>query len=101
MSKYNPPKAERVGDVIFCDKLPYPTDYVKQRISAIVFVPNDPKCIEAAREAILYLIKHGRLTDALVRLRVPAPDEVYDFTGMVQGVMADVAKNAPTPSIIT
>jgi hypothetical protein len=95
MSKYTPPKAERVGDVIFCDKLPFPTDYVKQGLSAVVFVPNCPIHINKAREAIITMIDHGRLKDGLVRLRMPKENEEYDFTGMIQGVMIELQENNP------
>ncbi len=97
------PKAERVGDVIFCDKLPYPTDYVKQGLSCIVFVPNDNTYIEVARHAILMMINHGRLRDSMVKLRRPADGEEYDFNAMVQGVLEGVAKAEANnaPKIIT
>lgn len=99
----NAPKAERVGDIIFCDKLPYPTDYIKQGLSCVVFVPNEATHIGVAKHTILMLINHGRLRDDLVKLRRPADGEEYDFNAMIQGVLEGIAKAEmdSKPKIIT
>ncbi|MDK1290180.1 hypothetical protein [Pseudoalteromonas umbrosa] len=97
------PKAERVGDIIFCDKLPYPTDYIKQKLTCVVFVPNDDTLISIARHAIIMMINHGRLRDDMVRLRRVADGEEYDFDAMIQGVLEDITKAeaSQAPKIIT
>lgn len=98
------PKAERVGNILFCDKLPYPTDYKKNKLSAVVFVPRDPTYIQYARDAIGHLIAHGRLSEDQVKLRtVEDPMDEYDFEKMVQGVLTDIAKAEMNsqPKIIT
>ncbi len=97
------PRAERVGDIIFCDKLPYPTDYLKQGLSCVVFVPNDETYINVARQAIIMMVNHGRLHDKLVKLRRPADGEDYDFDALIQGVLEGIAKAEMDnkPKIIT
>jgi len=79
------PKAERVGSVLYCDKLPYPTHYIQQGLFLVVFVPNDAVAIAKARAAIDILIRQGRLREADVRLRMATAD--YDFNGMIEGFL--------------
>lgn len=88
------PRAERVGGILFCDKLPYPTDYVKHDLFLVVFVPNDEAAVARARMAMELLISQGRLLEGNVRLRM-ATDE-YDFNGLVEHFLIE---SVPTKAI--
>lgn len=89
------PKAERIGSVLFCDKLPYPTHYVKEGLACVVFVPNEQAAIARARLAIGLLIQQGRLRDADVRLRMNADEKPYDFAALIDGFLGQEALKVP------
>lgn len=88
----NMPRAERVGNALLCDKLPYPTHYVKENLTCVVFVPKVQADIDRARHAIALLIKAGRLRENAVRLRMASDGQPYDFQALMDGYLLDTAK---------
>ncbi|RRS09114.1 hypothetical protein EAG18_08315 [Pseudoalteromonas sp. J010] len=81
------PNTHRIGNVLHCDKLPYPTNYVQHDIYCVVYVGDDVQDILKARYTINLLIESGRLTEDRIRLRKALGE--YNFNRMIDGFLQE------------
>lgn len=86
------PDAHRIKDVLHCDRLPYPTNYIKHNIFCVIYVPKDQESINKARYAIDLMIKSGVLSEQMVRIRMAV--EQYNFEEMINGFLYEQTNEA-------